>query len=179
MNNAFELPAYDLLAESLGQGEPAELHGLLCGQLCARPRLPPQVWLDTALVETDADAAVAEILQQLYDTTARQLDDPQFQLQLLLPDDAESLEVRLEALAGWGHGFLTGLGLGGLKNFKTLSGEAGEFLRDLDDIIRVDFDASAGEEADETAYAEIIEYLRVGVLLVHQTLRSHAAERLH
>ena len=179
MNSAFALPPYSLLAASLDQSEPAELHGLLCGQLCVRPELPPEAWLDTALIETDADAAVTELLQQIYDATARQLRDPQYGLELLLPDDAEDMDVRLEAVAGWGQGFISGLGLGGLRSPETLTGEAGEFLRDLGDIIRVDFQASGGEEEDEIAYTEIVEYLRVGVLLVRQTLQTHAAKRLH
>jgi hypothetical protein len=46
--------------------------------------------------------------------------------------------------------------------------EAQEFLDDLGNIAFVGFDSEAADEADETAYAEIVEYIRVGVMLLHQ-----------
>lgn len=179
MTNPAQLPQYHLLAETLGQHEPAEMHGLLCGQLCAYPNLALETWLDTAIAETDADAALIETLRQLYDATAEQLDDPQFQFELLLPSDDEPLETRVQALSSWGQGFLSGLGLGGLKTASELPSEAGEFLRDLSHITQVDFDARSEDEGDESAYSEITEYLRVGVLLVRQTFQSTPAGRLH
>ena len=43
---------------------------------------------------------------------------------------------------------------------------------------RVGFETEEATEADETAYAEVVEYLRVGLLIVQQDL-SRSSARLH
>ena len=55
------------------------------------------------------------------------------------------------------------------------------FLRDAADSARVGFETDNASEADETAYAEVVEYLRVGLLLVQQDLYRSAQRhsRLH
>ncbi|NJM11108.1 MAG: UPF0149 family protein [Synechococcaceae cyanobacterium SM1_2_3] len=77
---------------------------------------------------------------------------------------------------------LYGLGLGRAEQYGALSEESREFLRDATEIAQVGFDTDDSGEADETAYAEVVEYLRVGLLLIHLDLRHSAAPnpaRLH
>lgn len=179
MNNPAPLPDYLPLAEVLGQHEPAELHGRLCGQLCADPGLEPATWLTIAATETDADAALNATLQQLFATSARQLASSCFDFHLLLPDDDQALALRTEALAGWCQGFLVGLGLGGLKTIAGLPGDVGEFLRDVGVIAQVDTATASGDDGDEVAYAEIVEFLRIGVLLVQQALHTPPGKQRH
>ena len=91
-----------------------------------------------------------------------------------LPDDDESLEDRTIALAQWCSGFLAGLASAG--SLDTLSSEATEAIGDLQEIARaavtsLDAQAEAAEE-DEMAYAEIVEYVRVVVLMFHEEFRG-------
>jgi len=48
--------------------------------------------------------------------------------------------------------------------------EISEFLADVSEISKVGLDGSRASEEDEQAYAEIVEYLRVGVLSLNQHL---------
>ena len=50
--------------------------------------------------------------------------------------------------------------------------EAQEFLRDVNEIARVRFDAAEADEEDGRAYCKIVEYPRLGILLLRQALRQ-------
>ncbi len=182
MNQTASLPPYQSLYELLRQPPPAEFHGLLCGMLCADPGLTRAGWLKAIsreIRDLDADNAV---LQQLYQATHIQIDSDSLDFHLLLPDDDQALGERALALGDWCQGFLSGLGLGGLSATAELPGEADEFIQDVSQIAQLGLDAGDDEESDETAYAEIVEYLRVGVLLLRQTLDPSPAlpgQRLH
>lgn len=182
MNHSPALPVYDTLAHTLAQHEPAEFHGLLCGLLCVDSGLTADTWLATVDQESGRTAAVTAEMRQLYSATLNQLDSTEFGFHLLLPDDDRILGERAVALGAWCQGFLSGLGLGGLESTADLSPEVGEFIQDVSQIARIGFDTYDGDEGDETAYAEIVEYLRVGVLLVRQALSPKPAttgQRLH
>ena len=69
------------------------------------------------------------------------------------------------------------LGAGGEQLLDTLSPEAGEALADLREIAmaEVSEEAVAGEESgeeEEQAFAEIVEYIRVAVLMLREDLRG-------
>jgi len=179
-----ETPNYDALAhviERLGaQQVPAELHGTLTGLLCANGDGGADIWMQNLFPNTPqgdllADEAVAE-LKQLHETTRTQLNAPECEFHLLLPDDESSLDDRVHALGEWCQGFLIGLSLGGIKDFKTLSADASEIAEDIVEIARADSSYSfEGSEEDERAYAELVEYLRVGVMLLNEEIQPTQA----
>lgn len=88
----------------------------------------------------------------------------------MLPADADPLDLRAESLSRWCQGFLAGLALGGLDKDWTLAPEMQEFLQDVVEISRLDFNTGDNAEDSEVAYAEIAEYLRMGVLLINAEL---------
>jgi yecA family protein len=155
----------------------AEAHGCLCGALCAVADYPPARWFDELFDETttqvsDAEFAPAkELLQSLHQQTSQAMRSDQMAFSLLLPDDDEPLARRADALAQWCQGFLYGFGSASGGQPRVLSDDVQEVLRDLAQIAR----ASAGDEEpteeDEEDYAEIVEYIRAGVQLVHDELR--------
>ena len=182
MSQTVPLPTYQSLHELLRQPPPAEFHGLLCGMLCADPGLTADGWLKAISHEIRNLADDSGLLRQLYRSTRTQLDSDSLDFHLLLPDDEQALGERTMALGDWCQGFLSGLGLGGLNATENLPDEADEFIRDVSQIAQLGLDASDEDESDETAYAEIVEYLRVGVLLLRQTLDPSPAvpsQRLH
>ncbi len=67
-------------------------------------------------------------------------------------------------------GFLYGLGSGSIQDLSKLPGEVGEVVKDFDEITRVGVDAGDAEESNEAAYAELVEFVRVGVQLVFEEL---------
>lgn len=156
-----------------------ELHGSLTGYLCAGGSAGAQEWL-RALQLDDPGTLPAALAGQLYEDCRRQLDDPDFSFQPLLPDEDASLAERADGLVAWCRGFLGGAGLAGL-DARSLSDDADEILRDFAGIAGSQLDY-ADDEEDEAALAEVQEFVRIGVLLLQRELagaRAPAARRLH
>lgn len=180
------LPLFERLTGLLNPLNPAELHGLLCGLLCTDPEITGDQWLrhaHEALIEdAEFSPSVRETLAKLLEYGAAQMNDSDGSATPLLPDDEAPLSQRADALGAWCQGLLYGLGLGRAEQHGALSEESREFLRDATEIAQVGFDTDDSGEADETAYAEVVEYLRVGLLLIHLDLRHAVAPnpaRLH
>ena len=168
---------YDTLAARIGTlaVSPAELHGGLCGFLCAGGAPRPGRWLAQLCIDDDGLAPAAyDDLDRLRIATQSLLDDPDLRFQPYLPDDDVDMPSRVRTLAEWSAGFLGGFGLTGVGEREGLSGDAGDALRDLDRIAHFGYEAGEDEE-DELAFAEILEYVRVAVLLLHQEAARTAA----
>ena len=144
---------------------PAELHGALCGWLAGGGRDDTQ-WLNDIFADDALPAPVpGDDLDLLRQASAGQFSDRDFGFELLLPDDDAPLAERSDALFDWCRGFLGGFGLAAGSD-PPLSDEGREALADLANLAG----ASAqddGDDEDEAAYAEIEEFVRVAVLLLH------------
>ena len=161
---------YDLFQRLLGDShavaDAAEAHGTLAGALCAAPGYRLEDWLAEILPEGAIPAATGSELAFLYEDTRTALLGSDLDLQLLLPDDEQSLAARTEALALWCNGFLYGLGTSGAGDPAALPGDAGEVVRDLTEISRAGVEDADGLEANEEALAQLVEFVRLGVQLV-------------
>ncbi|MDV3467654.1 UPF0149 family protein [Stenotrophomonas sp. C3(2023)] len=166
-----ELPSVDDVSrasQALGLGATAaELHGGLCGWLAAGGApgkdWPARVLADDALPPLADDNVLAELLE----VTVKQLEDRDFGFELLLTDGAD-VQAQADALFSWARSFLGGFGLGAGGRRPTLTEEGEEALKDMASLASAsseDFD-SDGED-DEEALAEIEEFIRVAVLLLH------------
>jgi len=158
--------------------DPSELHGTVGGLLCADNRANVNHWLASLFPEIAAkDAKLGELkrsLGRLFEETRQQLADPMCGFDLLLPGEDYSFEQQLLALGEWCQGFLIGLNLGGIEDFNSLQGEAKEFARDMVEIARagVSYDFSDDDEEDQRAYVQLVEYVRVGVMMVNDELNA-------
>jgi len=186
----------DTVLERLGVIYAAsESHGVLCGLLCVKGFVTYDGWItlindeqkvqpawynrdmagndDNNEIDHDAAGTGSEewgLLQDLYDETMRQLNDDEYGFSLLLPNDEEPLRIRTEALVEWCDGFLFGLGAGEIKDFAQLPDDVNEISHDLAEISRA-YHEDESTEADEVAYAELVEYVRVGVLVIYEALQ--------
>ena len=168
-----------LLAEERSLADAAEAHGTLAGCLCAAASHRFEDWLGEILPAGKATPVTAAALEEVYASTAGALEGPEMELELLLPSDAQPLDARAAALAEWCQGFLYGLGSGSIDDASRLSGDAGEVVRDFAEISRASVDESHGEESNENAYAELVEFVRVGAQLLYEELagaRQRVAE---
>lgn len=180
-------PAYDDVAALLSSYGDAfgvsECHGILCAMASCEPDLDGTAWAQRMLggemeavlegempTAGEVDTADREVLKALFEDAVQQLADPELGFQLLLPDDDASLQVRTAALAGWCQGYLYGLSLGGIKDFKAFSGPVQEFARDLAEIARLAHEEEDDNSGGETAFFEISEYVRMGVLMLRDEL---------
>jgi uncharacterized protein len=159
-----------LLVQERSLADAAEAHGTLAGCLCATSGYRFEDWLKEILPEGRAAREAQPSLQQLYAATADALLQPDMEFELLLPADTQSIEVRTAALAQWCQGFLYGLGAGAIPAPSELPGDVGEIVRDFVEISRAGVDAEQGEESNESAYAELVEFVRVGVQLLFEEL---------
>ena len=157
------------LAHSHALADPAEAHGQLTGALCALVPYRMEDWLAEILPEDSLVNGTDPVLQTLYNATVAALSGGEMDFDLLIPGDDCPIEERTQALTLWCTGFLYGLGTSAADP-QHLPGELGEIVRDLTEITRADVDASDSREANESALAELVEFVRVGVQLVFDEL---------
>lgn len=149
---------------------PSQVHGLICGILCGQTDSQP-AW-QSLITGEESTPKTHELLQAMYDSSAKQLKDFLFELQLLLPDDKELLPIRAEALTLWCQGFLTGLKLVNIPIVDREPGEMTEAITDIIEIAKMNYEEVIASEEDENAYVELVEYVRMAVILIYQDLRE-------
>jgi yecA family protein len=155
------------------ESTPSEAHGLLCGLLCGNEKLEVNEWITHLAPELSSGDLLAEEAQQLlglcFKETIAALADNNLKFYPLLPDDEETA-VNLEAIAQWAQGFLMGLSLAGIKEFSNYAEDVTEFVESMAAISGAYNYELAGDESDEEAVFEMIEFIRMGVLLVNEEM---------
>lgn len=163
------LPSLDEVEAAIREAglgvDAAELHGSLCGWLAGGATLqddwPARVMADAAL----PPVAEGSVLDALGRASAGQLEDHAFGFELLMPAGEAPLVERSGALFAWCRGFLGGFGLAAGQD-PPLSAEGREALADLARLAAAT-PQDEGDQDDEDALAEIEEFVRVAVLLLH------------
>ncbi|MFI4954903.1 MAG: UPF0149 family protein [Gammaproteobacteria bacterium] len=182
-----KLPNYqhvsDLLLESHIFIEPAQAHGLLCGLLVCNPNTRVESWVmltsDDEKLWNKLPAETQREFTLIYDASVKELRDPDYRFELLLPPDEEMIAERAHAIGLWCKGFVTGVEeygnyLGGLLG--KAQEDVEEALNDLQAIAEVDHKVKAYEE-QEKALTAVIEYVRIAVLLVQRELSESFAQQ--
>ena len=178
--------SYEELAQMLqsagADSSASEAHGMLSGTICAAGKTAPGLWLEYLLGEGNtlsaAASASSDMLLTLQSELLRQLNDDAFGFEMLLPLDDVPLSLRTETLSQWCTGFLYGLALGGFREDVAMPDSVSEVMKDFYEISHARFDYDTMDEADETAYMEIVEYVRMGVLLLYEELQPVPTTRL-
>ena len=164
----------------------SELHGGLCGVICASGRDVAQSWLDNILDDCAGDgellATLASRLEQLCDESMRALGGLSLEFAPLLPDDDADIDQRADALALWCHGFLAGLVIGGLDlvgGQSELSNEIAEVIADFAEISKA---GAATDEIDDTelgdsSLVELVEFVRVGAQYIYEELTQEPRQQ--
>jgi uncharacterized protein YgfB (UPF0149 family) len=163
----------------------AELHGGVCGALCAGGTAAARRWLSESLDDAELGApaaALADDLEELISTSSKMLEDDELKFEPLLPSDDSPLAEQVDALAVWCQGFLSGVGSATPANARSaVEGDAlGEILRDFAEISRAGLgdDEAEGQVEADFALAQIHEYVRVSVQLAFEELApARAAAR--
>ncbi len=158
----------DLFVVIGAHNSPAEMHGLLVGQLAAGKRMNHAEWLEEAREFIDTDQVFTkdqeEQLQFVYMATLTALADDELGFYPLLPPDDTEMEERLNSLGLWSQGFLAGFALVE-KSIGEVPEVVNEALNDLAAIAHLgmneseDWDASADDD-----YMQIVEYVRLAAM---------------
>lgn len=155
----------------------AQSHGLLTGQLAIAGVPAAPDWLLQVLEGTDqANALRAEcqrVLDVLYQSTFWQLSERLSEFEPVLPADDEDVALRAAALGHWCEGFLHGLVSArhseALRD-RLAAQPLSDIIKDLLQITRAGLDEESDEEDNESAYVELVEYVRVAAQLCYEEL---------
>jgi len=155
---------------------PSELHGLLSGVACTGLKIRPDSLINLALKHLDADSCSdrnRNAILTMHEVIEREMFSSDSRYAVFLPDDELELTQRLRCLTAWCQGFLVGFGTAtAQQQVSRFSPETEEALKDIVNIANMADDSAAEDgvaddaEADEEAYAQIVEYLKVAVLLM-------------
>ncbi|WP_405234071.1 UPF0149 family protein [Lentisalinibacter salinarum] len=161
-----------------------EAHGTLCSLVCLHGSRAGPRWIASLFGNEPVPADARRALLDIASETAAELEDPSFRFAPLLPADRAPMGERAGAMAHWAQGFLHGFGEAGSR--PALAERLGqeplaELLSDLSEITRATADeaevAEEGMDADEEAWAELVEYLRVAVQLFFLELAAIRGDR--
>ncbi|MEO8402091.1 MAG: UPF0149 family protein [Gammaproteobacteria bacterium] len=176
MSAISSIPGYNELADSLSEAKsslnPSQVHGLLCGYICATTGINDNRWEKTVLGKQH-NPECRELLQQLYETTYHQMSEFSFEFSMLLPNDDTDINFRTEALGLWCQGFLTGLEQSQIAIQNREDSELGETLNDIIEIAQVSFGDISDDDEDEMAYFELVEHVRLGALMIFEELKAN------
>jgi len=179
--------AYETLSEARAEAGVvptlAELHGGLCGIMCVGGVAAADRWLEQQLEEwqQDGETPIGEALHAVEHETWRMLNDDEMTFEPLLPGDEQPLDAQVRALAAWCQGFLSGLGLGGLKLDSGRSDAeetVKEIARDFAEISRATLGPDDENDLAQAGFAlaELKEYVRVSVQLVFEHFGERAGD---
>jgi uncharacterized protein YgfB (UPF0149 family) len=170
-----------MLEDANADSRAAECHGFLCAQICITGNITQEMLTEYLLGDAADDTLIRECQTQVSELVidiSEQLSSPEIELQLLLPDEEMSLEIRGIALTEWCQGFLSGLDNIGLGSTEILSDASKELVDDLYKISRLkteDLDEYA--EQGESDLMELIEYVRMGAILIYDEFHGLLPEK--
>lgn len=146
----------------------SEVHGVLAGLVCGGIDLDSQTWLthfnDVINEGMGLPLKAKQLVGSLHAQVISQFTDDGLGFHLLLPDDNKPLDDRCDAMSQWSQGFLVGFGMV-QSALNQATEEVQELIKDIRDISQLSLGFEQEDEESEIAYAEIVEYLRVGAML--------------
>jgi uncharacterized protein len=175
MTSTPSLPDYQditkILEHAHSQFDASQVHGLFCGLICAEPGLAEPISWEKLLFRSEQKPNNMGSLYELYETSYHLLSEFSFEFSLLLPTDTLDINARAESLGLWCQGFLTGLEQGKIPLKKREASDVTDALNDIIQIAEVSFGDIVENDEDETAYFELVEYVRLSVLMIFQDLK--------
>ncbi|AMQ26536.1 TPA: UPF0149 family protein [Legionella pneumophila] len=181
-NDSLHLPKYDDFVESISvlalTMSGSELHGIMCGYLCAGADSQGEAYI-RALLNNKKDEQSRNALLSMFSVfsiSQQQMNNFDFEFEMLLPDDDESLVTRAQAFSEWCEGFTQGLTIAGVGMEQFYEEESQDALQHLMEFAELDCETLEVGEEDERALMEVSEYTRMAVLRLHSDLVLHERE---
>ncbi len=162
-----------LLAGNQVAHSPAELHGLLTGQLCSGVAAPDPDDLGELLDQHQhLTPVVSKLIERLLREATEQLTHLDYHFHPLLPSDETPLQERIVAIGTWCDSFMIGFAAGFIRPDSALSPEAREILGDFGQFAAISDENEELTDQDEVDYMELIEYVRMAAITLFQQLAS-------
>lgn len=176
--NLCHLPPYQSLVDSIAVLDLSislsELHGVLCGYLCAGVEEQGAAYLRSLTLPNREEFARAAVvaLFNIFSISQQQIDQLDFSFEMLLPDDHEPLPDRVLAFSQWCDGFTQGMFQAGMELDSFEEEDSQEALQHLLEFAELDYSTADVSEEDEKALVEVSEYARMAVLRLHGDLQT-------
>lgn len=182
-NDHLSLPDYDAFVDAIAflslPISASTLHGIMCGYLCAGADQQGEAYL-RALLNNKKDGQSRHALLAMFEVfsvSQQQINHFDFEFQMILPDDQESLVERARAFSEWCEGFTQSLNLIGISIDQFDDEESQEAMQHLVEFAELDCDTLEVGEEDEHALMEVSEYARMAVIRLFSDLKTHDGER--
>ena len=159
----------------------AEIHGVLSGQICAGDAsFDLGLCLGILDIQSDVEEVITNFMKMLAEDISTQLQALDYAFQPLLPDDEDTLAVRLVALASWCDSFNIGFAGAWAKDDAAMAEETREVLQDFSRIALVNrADEDLTESENELNYIEVVEYARMAAITVYTQNTDYTPEPDH
>lgn len=181
--HAQALPDYASLAQFLLESgaylEACELHGMLCGFICAGSVAPNATWLNLLLISATDEyrSEVEALVNQLFRCSLEQLSSFSFDFEVLLPTaESPNTLLPISKLSQWCESFLLALNVAEPKKGKNtarkatdkgMDKEIDEAKEDIKKVSRVYYQVlQCNEPFDDEAFSALLEHVRVSVMLI-------------
>lgn len=174
------LPSYQDVNEILSGSHllitPSELHGMLCGYICAginQLNLKDDNIAHTLLLATpdgEDNTEINHILNALFTSTQIQIQEFELSFRLLLPDEEAPLTARAIEFAKWCEGFIISIKSCTKAKFYRDQDEVDDILKKLQQITALQFHDLEYTEEDEFFFMEVLEFVRLSVFVIYQEL---------
>jgi yecA family protein len=176
-NQGMHLPDYQAFMDSISvltlPISASELHGVMCGYLCAGASSEGEAYLRALTLKNKNDEATRLAALALFDVyliSQHQLANFDFEFQLLLPAGEEPLITRAQAFSEWCEGFAQGIAIAGVSSSELHDEESLEALEHILEFAQLDYESLEVDEEDERALVEVSEYARLAVLRIYEDL---------
>ena len=170
----------DEMLNATGAGfRASECHGFLCALVCGNGQVQEEKIREYFLLESDEIVNPEECFNQLKvlaEDIEAKMYSSDLDLELLLADEDDALVERSRSLAEWCQGFMSGLGLSGVKD-EQIPAESQELIGDFYKIANLDADNKEDKDdsgqGNDFALMELIEYVRMGTIYIFEDLQGN------
>jgi hypothetical protein len=156
----------DFLLHEGSHHSPSECHGMLSGFAAGGGKSIETVIKDLGLFLEIEQFSRQDQLTALYQSINQSFGGKDFEFSLVLPDEDQPIEQRLEALAAWCQGFLSGFAFVSNNAASKDKSIVSETLNDMAAIAQVDTSDDELGDDSEYDYANLVEFLRMGAMTV-------------
>ena len=156
----------------------AELHGTMCGMLVGNISFIFEKWLremiDFRIEKNSLSSEHLALLRSLFLESSARLQTGDLSFQILLPSDEADYQERVQALSEWCMGFVYGVGVNQTLCISELSEQNQVFISTVSELsLGIDCEVNENDDSeDEKSYAQMVEYLCVGVLSLNDDARA-------
>lgn len=170
-SNPGYFPVYDSFIDSIAVLDltvsGSELHGIMCGYLCAGAFHEGEIYLRALLLNNMKDKLMQNAMLsvfELYEISKQHIANIDFEFKMLLPDDESPLAERAQAFGEWCEGFTQGITLAGISYDELEEDDSQEALQHLFEFAHLDYQTLNINEDDEKSLVEVSEYARMAIL---------------